>query len=359
MDKGNPSSRFPASAGHGSLLRWLIASYLVAAIFPGPGLWLRGLSLGQIDVLGGQLNLRLPMVLLSLLLFNAGLGVAPTQLRGLFHRPLILLAGLLANLLVPLTVLLGASWLLGRCWHNTQEVQCILVGLALVAAMPIAGSSTAWSQNSEGNLALSLGLVLGSTFLSPLTTPAVLHSASLVSSGEYAERLRDLAGHGTGSFLTLCVFLPALVGMLVRQVLGEERAIVLRPWVKRVNAVNLLVLCYSNAAVSLPEAVGNPDLDFVVVMLGLVAGLCLAAFGAGWLLGRWLGVDAGERTALMFGLGMNNNGTGLVLASLALAGYPRVMQPVILYNLVQHLVAATVGARLRREPASKASRQAA
>ena len=39
---------------------------------------------------------------------------------------------------------------------------------------------------------------------------------------------------------------------------------------------------------------------------------------------------------------MNNNGTGLVLASLVLVSYPRVMVPIIFYNLVQHLVAGSV-----------------
>ncbi len=44
----------------------------------------------------------------------------------------------------------------------------------------------------------------------------------------------------------------------------------------------------------------------------------------------------------MFGLGMNNNGTGMVLASVALADHPLVMLPIIFYNLVQHLIAAIV-----------------
>jgi BASS family bile acid:Na+ symporter len=44
----------------------------------------------------------------------------------------------------------------------------------------------------------------------------------------------------------------------------------------------------------------------------------------------------------MFGLGMNNNGTGLVLVSMALADHPQVMLPIIFYNLVQHLVASLV-----------------
>jgi BASS family bile acid:Na+ symporter len=39
---------------------------------------------------------------------------------------------------------------------------------------------------------------------------------------------------------------------------------------------------------------------------------------------------------------MNNNGTGLVLASMTLADHPRVLLPIIFYNLVQHLVAGTV-----------------
>ena len=53
----------------------------------------------------------------------------------------------------------------------------------------------------------------------------------------------------------------------------------------------------------------------------------------------------------MFGLGMNNNGTGLVLASMALADHPRVMLPIIFYNLVQHLVAGVVDRLIGRTPA--------
>jgi BASS family bile acid:Na+ symporter len=83
-------------------------------------------------------------------------------------------------------------------------------------------------------------------------------------------------------------------------------------------------------------------------MLLVASGLCLAGFGAGWLVARLLGASSGARSSLMFGLGMNNNGTGLVLAATALSAYPRVMQPVILYNLLQHLIAAGVASQLGR-----------
>ena len=54
--------------------------------------------------------------------------------------------------------------------------------------------------------------------------------------------------------------------------------------------------------------------------------------------------------SLMFGLGMNNNGAELVLASLELPDHPGVMLPIICYNLVQHL-AASLADRLIAEGA--------
>jgi BASS family bile acid:Na+ symporter len=218
-------------------------------------------------------------------------------------------------------------------------VQNILVGLALVAAMPIAGSSTAWSQNAEGNLALSLGLVVCSTLFSPFTTPLALHAVGGLAAGGYAARLHDLASHGTSGFLAACVVFPSVLGITLNHVLGHRLVHALRPWLKLANQVNLLVLCYSNAALSLPQTIAQPDPDFLAIIIALTAGLCLLAFGTGWGLGQLLRLDAGARISLMFGLGMNNNGTGLVLASLAFADSPRALLPIILYNLVQQIVA--------------------
>lgn len=331
---------------HRNLLWLLLASYAAAALLPGPGLWLRSADLTPPRASALGLRVSLSAALLSLLLFNAGLGVRPSHLRGVLLRPGVLLAGLTANLAVPVAFLLAASWGMGLFWHNPHEVQCVLAGLALVAAMPVAGSSTAWSQNANGDLALSLGLVLGSTLLSPLTTPLVLSAAGLLATGDYAVRLSELSGRGTQQFLAVFVLLPSLLGMLCRWMVGEGKARAALPAVKLANAVVLLVLCYGNAAVSLPEAVANPDADFVAAMLAVAVGLCVMGFGSGWLVARLTGADAGRRNALMFGLGMNNNGTGLVLAAAALSTYPRVMQPIILYNLVQHLVAAAVASRL-------------
>lgn len=137
-------------------------------------------------------------------------------------------------------------------------------------------------------------------------------------------------------------YLPSILGIALRVLLGSARIAIAKPTLKLTNFLILFFLIYSNASISLPQAVGNPDYDFLAVMLVIAAGLCAVAFGAGWLLARLLKVGRAERMSLMFGLGMNNNGTGLVLASMALADHPRAMLPIIFYNLVQHLVAGGV-----------------
>jgi BASS family bile acid:Na+ symporter len=147
-------------------------------------------------------------------------------------------------------------------WHNQEEVQQILTGLALVASMPIAGASTAWSQNSNGSLALSVGLVLSTTALSPLLTPFVLHMAGFVTTGDYSEDLHELASGEVASFLGLWVILPTLLGVVTRIIARESCVSDATPYLKLTNYCVLLLLNYSNASLTLPNVISHPDLDF-------------------------------------------------------------------------------------------------
>src|SRR5262249_37465930 len=163
-------------------------------------------------------------------------------------------------------------------WHNEDEVQRILVGLAIVASMPIAGASTAWAQNSGGDLALSLGLVLLTTLLSPLLAPLVLHSAGFVTAGDYSEDLHELASRGAISFLGTWVILPVVLGILTHTLLGDSRIVTSMSLVKLANYCVLLLLNYSNASLTLPSVVAHPDLDFLAITLVIVTGMCATAF---------------------------------------------------------------------------------
>ena len=326
---------------HHHLLWFLISAYAVAAVFPTAGLRIRTLSFGDIMVFGTKIHLSLVLLLLATLMFNAGLGVKTSQLKSLVQKVWVLVAGLAANILIPIGYIFCVSLLL-PFWHNSEEAQHILVGLALVAAMPIAGASTAWAQNSNGNLVLSLGLVLFSTILSPIITPLAFYVFGEMASEEYETVLHNLAEYGSAAFLGLWVVLPSLLGLSIRFAVPERQLTAAMPHIKIINSLVLLVLNYSNASVSLPQALAQPDVDFLALTIVITAGLCIAAFSAAYWLSCLFKTDQADRVSLMYGLGMNNNGTGLVLASLALASFPRVMVPIILYNLVQHLVAGSV-----------------
>jgi BASS family bile acid:Na+ symporter len=326
---------------HRHLLWFLIAAYVIAVMLPTPGLWIRNVSFGDIIILQQKTNISLLMIMLAMLMFNAGLGLKISHLKNIVRKKHIMLVGLAANLAIPIAYVFGITIAM-RLWYEPLEVQYILVGLALVAAMPIAGSSTAWAQNANGNLALSLGLVFFSTILSPIVTPVVFHIFGEMASEEYEKVLQGLAAYGSGTFLGLWVVLPSLLGIAVRLMISDDWQTRGMPYLKLINSIVLLLLNYSNASVSLPQAVADRDYDFLAVTLAITAGLCLTLFAAGYGLSRFFRLNQPERVSLIFGLGMNNNGTGLVLASLALSSYPNIMVPIIFYNLVQHIIAGTL-----------------
>lgn len=330
------------------MLALLLATYAVGAALPRVGVAMRGVSAGTLRLPhAGSLAVTLPTLMLGFLLLVAGLGTDLGQLRRMTRRPGMLLAGLAANSAYPIVFALVAAGAL-LSWHNSDEAQSILVGLAMVGAMPIAGSSTAWAQNADGNLALSLGLVLGSTLSSPLLTPLGLHAVGAFTHGDYSEDLHELAHQGSGAFVVVAVLIPSVVGVLLRAALGRDRAARVLPLLKALNLVDLLLLNYSNAAVVLPNVVRQPDWDFFVVTVTITALMCVGAFVTGWLVARVFRAEPGDRISLMFGMGLNNNGTGMVLASVALADHALVLVPIIFYNLVQQIAAGLVDRATRR-----------
>jgi BASS family bile acid:Na+ symporter len=170
----------------------------------------------------------------------------------------------------------------------------------------------------------------------------------------YSGELRKLAAGPTSGFLLACVALPSLLGIFGHRLIGSSRIESARPQLKLINYLVLLLLNYGNGAVALPQAVAYPDWDFLALILAATITLCVIAFSAGWWLGRPFGADRPRRTALMFGLGMSNNGSGLVLAGMALTAYPDAMLPLLVYNLVQHLVAGGAASLLGRAEAHSA-----
>src|SRR5262245_14004192 len=116
MEKVISLSRFI----HQRFLWLLLSCYLLAGVWPAIGLWLRNISVGRIDAFQQQTIISLPMVMLAMLLLNAGVGVELSGLKGAVSNLKFIGCGLTANLLVPLVFIFlvscGMAW-----WHNPDE----------------------------------------------------------------------------------------------------------------------------------------------------------------------------------------------------------------------------------------------
>jgi len=344
-------------------LRWvqrrmlwlLLSTYVLGALAPALGLRLRDTTLVEVPGLGSQGAFSLPMLMVGVLLFVAGLAARLEQIGTTLRRPALLLAGLAANATYPLLFVAAVSVALLSSSRSADAGQNIVLGLGLVGAMPVAGASAAWSQNASGNLAMSLALVWGSTLLSPLVSPLVLGAVGLLTTGEYSNAIQVVARHGSSLFLVLAVVVPSLLGLVVQMLVGRALLTRMLPALTLLNLVDLLVLSYTNAAASLPQVVAQPDARFIVLVLGLTTAMCVGGFVIGWCLPRLFRAGRGEQTAMMFGLGMSNNGTGLVLAQATLPHHPRVLVAIIAYNVVQQIGAGLLDASQRRARRLEAS----
>jgi BASS family bile acid:Na+ symporter len=132
------------------LLALVVAAYALVALWPAPGLWARGCVLAE----AGGATLTVPTALLALLLFNTSIAASAGEFGAVVRRPAAVLVGVGVNVLVPLAFLFLLRLGL-RMWHDADEADCLLLGLTVVAAMPVAGSSTAWSQHAGGGTSVS------------------------------------------------------------------------------------------------------------------------------------------------------------------------------------------------------------
>jgi BASS family bile acid:Na+ symporter len=309
------------------LLLLLLLAYVAATFFP---------SLGQTIRTTTVTPVPLPVLLLAVLLFIAGLGMDRGQLRESLRWKSLMVAGQIALWGGPLIVVL----LLGQLNIFPHG---LLTGLALVALMPTAASSVAWSQLSRGNVALSVGLLAASTLLSPFVIYAVGRSGLLAAGGEFSS-----SANATIIGLISWIIPAVVAGACVRCWAGRGWINAIRPHIKLVSTAVLLLLNYSNAAVALPEMFANPNWTNLASVATTTVVMCSGGFLVGWLLTRAGNVEPSVVRSFLFGMGMKNTGMALVLAGMWFASQPLAIVTVIFYTLAQHLIAAACHGRAGR-----------
>lgn len=321
------------------VLWWLVAVYVVAGLFPQLGLAAREWNLAGLFSGGEQAGIS--QLLVALLLFIAAASIDLKELRTVGERPWSLLAALILVWLGPLLVALAAAFGLPLCLPNDAATS-IALGALLVAAMPVANSSVAWTQHAQGDVPWSLALVVLSIVLCPWITPGLLGAAHGVAGSAQAERIAELVTRFSGGFFMAWVLAPTMLGIALRQIFSAARIDKLRPAAHIVSIVALLLLNYLNAALAIPQFLRQPSTGVGVAIAVVAVAISLVGVFSAWLLGRSAALETPLRTALAFGLGMKHTGLALSLAGAVLVDQPLAILVVVMATLAQHLVAGAL-----------------
>jgi len=316
----------------------LIACYALAAFWPAPGLAMRHWEWSSARF--GNVPLSLPLFLLAVMLVCAALLTDLSQIRLVSRHPIVLSVALVTVWLAPALLVLAAGWIVP--WAIGGEATTgLLVGLAIVATMPVANSSVGWIQNARGNLGLGLALVVLSITLSPWITPNLLSLLGMSLSPHDQAYCETIVSQFSGVFFIIWVILPTAAGLLARYLITSARVATVQNWLVLASAAALLLLNYINSALALPKIRESPGSQ---LFAAAVAATALSAVGliSGWAIGWLLQLKSPTRAALMFGLSMKHTGLALILAGAVLADQPLAILVIVLVTLVQHLLAGIV-----------------
>ena len=326
---------------HRNLLWLLVGCYLLSAVFPKPGQAIRRWSpaLTENPALPGSQEVTAPLLLLALLLFCAAAVVRLSLMSELLKRPGILFVSLIAIWLVPCLFVSALGWALPNVLGDFAT-SGMLVGLALVAAMPVANSSVAWCQNSRGNVALSLGIIVLTIVLCPIVTPQLLNLMGFALSPLETEQCEQLVKRFSSTTFIVWVIFPSFAGMMFNRLAGPAWIDRLRDSFRLVSVSTLLTLNYASASLAMPQVLhGEEAWQTILLSAGLAILLSILGVLSGWLTSRVMSLDKPTTTALMFGFSMKHTGLALVLADYIAQQEPRVILVIVLATRLQHVVA--------------------
>jgi BASS family bile acid:Na+ symporter len=322
-------------------LGWAVgASYLAAAALPAPGQWLRHPHMiGAAGI--PHIAFETPRFLLSLLLFTAGMQVPIHELRALVRRPTALLTGLVLHLVAPLLIIPGVAFALSQS-PDSDGGSGMIAAMILIVAMPVAAGATVWTSKGDGDQSTTVGLVLASTLVSPITIPVTMTALCPLLSGDYANTLSGAARTTGHAFALTGVLLPCGAGILCRLALPDRALTRLLDVGVPTAMVGSLLLTYINAGGVLGPFLTHPEPVLLVAALVVAATVCGLSFALGLITARALRLDGPAGASVTLACGMNNSSASAVLITTTLPDRPHVLLPVLAYSLLQKVAAGRV-----------------
>jgi len=267
--------------------------------------------------------------LFALVTFAGSLKLSFQDMKATLRRPKpIFVILLVLRILMPLLALL-----LGRVLFPDDGLT--RTGLLLFALIPVGVNSAVWTVMFGGNLALSLSVIIIDTLLSPFVLPASL----LLLTGTQVEM--DTVGMMMS--LLQMIVIPSLLGMLVNRLFKGELPSAWMPrfgLVSKLGLVSVVLINGGNVAPHFQEIDGT-----LVAIMGAIVLLATSAYVMSWGLAKFGKFGDADTVSIVFGGGMRNVSTGIVLA---VAYFPAAAAvPVVTSIFFQQMICATFGHLMR------------
>lgn len=266
--------------------------------------------------------------ILSLLMFDLGLGLRGHDFAMVFRRPRAVLAGLIGQIVLLPCIVLALSGL-----FNISE--SMFVGLMLIACCPGGSSSNVFTGIAKGDVALSVSLTALSSVVTLFTLPLIMGAVVELPLGSLI--MQNI----------VLVLIPVLLGMWLRK-FKPSAAERLHSVLGKL-AFPLLMLLAAMFFIGNREAIitNFRDLGMVVTLLIVIA------MSGGASLGYLARVNRRERRTLVIEVGMQNAAQAIALASSPLVFNDITMAiPAIVYALMMNIILLGYVAVINRFPKS-------
>lgn len=265
------------------------------------------------------IDIGLP-VAVFIIMAGIGMTLAPADFQRVAMRPVALVWGIAAALLV--LPLVGLALALGMGLPPD-----IAVGLVIIAACPIGTTSSLFSYLARGDLALSIALSAIGSLVAIATLPLFANFA-IEHLGEGEARVHLPVLRTIGMMIAIILF-PVLVGMGIR----HKAPALARRAEKLVGAFGVVVL------VGLIVGIGISVYDRWVAILVSAGPAVVALVIGGVVLGlvgsRLLRLSAAEAMTVTLSINIRNAAIGMVLA-ITMMRSPDIAVPPALFGLLMY-----------------------
>jgi len=236
--------------------------------------------------------------LMGILMFSSGLGLRLQDLRSLREKPWVLpvILGMLHGL-IPL-MSLGMSTLLGYPLD-------VVMGLALLAMIPVSATSLVWIAIYRGNVTLAMAFVLVDTILAPFIIPYALDF--LFGADVHMDPFAMLRG------LFWMLFFPTVLAIACNRASGgalQKVAGAKLAFLAKLAVYGILII---NGGIVSP-LFHDFDLLFFLI-LGTVFSYCAFWFVFTFAIGLLLFKDKKDVLAFMLASSIRGTNTGMVIAT--------------------------------------------